>query len=67
MKESLFPIKAANTVIMYSNNQITLELPDLDDQNLMMQCWHLLSEWGSERVALSFMYKASQYLTSDWP
>jgi len=31
MSLSLFPITAANTLIMYHNNQIAFELPDLQD------------------------------------
>jgi len=52
---------------MYSNNQITLELPDLQTQNSFTLWWCSFSEWGRERFALSFIYKACQYLMDEWP
>jgi len=59
-------IKTLNIVIMYSNDWITVELPDLQDQYLLTLCWSSLSRWGRERVALSFAYKASHYLITKW-
>jgi hypothetical protein len=35
---NLCPVNAANTVIVYINDQIAIELPDLQAQNLMMLC-----------------------------
>jgi len=37
---SLFPIKAANTFIMYSNNRTAFESPDIQDKNWLTLCWH---------------------------
>jgi len=64
---SLFPTKAANTLIMHSNDQIAPELPDLQDQELLTLRWRSYWEWGRERVALSFAYKSSQYHIYEWP
>jgi len=52
---------------MYRNNLITFEMPHLQDQFLLVICWHSFSEWGKECVALCFSYKASQYLIFEWP
>jgi len=57
----------ANTMITYSNDQIALEIPDLQDQVSMTLCWRSLSKWGRECVAFSFAYIASQYLINEWP
>ena len=65
--QSLFPIMAANTMIMHSNNQIACELPDLQDQKLMTLCGRSYSEWGLECVATSFAHKDSQYHIYEWP
>jgi len=51
---------------MYCNNQIAFELPDLQHHNPLTHCWRSFSEWGKERVALSFPYKASQYFIDEW-
>jgi len=67
MSPSCFPIKAANTVIMYRNDQITFELPDLQDLDSLMLCWRSFSACSMERVALSFSYKASEHRIDKWP
>ena len=64
---SLFPIKAANTLITNSNNQIASELPESQEQESLMLRWHTYSEWGRECVALSVAWKASQYHIYEWP
>ena len=63
---SLLSIKAANSLIMYSNDQMVFELPDLQDQNSITLCWRSLSEWGRECVAPTFAYAAIQYLIYEW-
>jgi len=63
---SCFPQMAANTLIMYSNNRITFELPDLEVPNSLTLCWHSLSKWGRGCVALCFAHKASQCHTYEW-
>jgi len=50
----LFPMKAAKTLIMHSNDQIASELPDLQDQKSLTLHWPSYSEWGRESVALFF-------------
>jgi len=37
---SLFPIKAANTLIMHNSEQLTFYLPYLQDQKSWTLCWH---------------------------
>jgi len=61
---SIFLIKAADPLIMYSNDQMTLELLDLQDQNSLTLCRCSFSEWGSKYVALFVADIASQYLIS---
>ena len=63
---SLFPIEAANTLIMPNNNRIALDLPDLQDQNSFILCWCSFSELGSQCVALCFAYEVSQYRIYEW-
>jgi len=60
------PLMAANTLIICSNVQITLGSPALQSQILLTLGGLSFSEWGSERVALSFAYKASQYRMYEW-
>ena len=64
---SLFPIKAANTEIMHSNDQFASELPDSQDESSLTLCRHSYSEWGRQSVTLSFPEKASQYHFYEWP
>jgi len=61
-----FPIKAANTWIIYRNKHIAFDLPDLQDQKLLTLRWHSISEWGREREALSFASKDNQYHIYEW-
>ena len=67
MALSLFRIKAAKTLIMHTNYQITSELPYLQDQKSLTLRWCSYSEWRREHVALSFSLKASQYHIYEWP
>jgi len=61
-----FPIKAANTVIIYKNNHIAFDLPDLQVHKSLTLRWRSISEWGRECGARSFAYKASQYCMYEW-
>ena len=53
-------------MIMHSNKQIASELPDLKDQKSLTLHWRSYSEWGRERVAPTFAYRASQYHICEW-
>jgi len=50
MSLSHFAMKAANTLNIYSKDQIAFKLPDIQDQDLMTLCWHALSECGRKRI-----------------
>jgi len=56
----------ANTLIIYRNDHISFELPDLQDQKSLTRCWCSISEWCRERETRSFAYKASQYRIYEW-
>jgi len=64
---SLCSIMMADTLIMYSNNHIAFDIPDLYDHNWMTLCWCWFSEWGRWHAALHFADKASQYCIYEWP
>jgi len=61
-----FPIKAANTLMIYRNDHIAFDLPDLQDQKMLTLRWRSISEWGRECEVRSFAYKASQYRIYEW-
>ena len=52
---------------MYSNDQVTFQLPDLQDQKLVSLCWCSFSQWGREGVASSSTYKDDQYVIIECP
>jgi len=58
---SLLPIKAANTLIIYKNNQITYLLPELQDRKLLMHHHHSFLRDSSNVVTSIFAHKAGQY------
>jgi len=60
------PMKAANTFIIYRNDHIALDLPDLQDKKPLKLRWHSTSEWGRQHEARSFAYWASQYRNYEW-
>jgi len=66
MLPTFFPIKVANTLIIYRNDHIAFELPDLQNQKSLMLCWCSISEWCRERESSSFAYNASQYHIYEW-
>jgi len=51
---------------MIRNEHIAFDLPDLQDQKSLTLRWRSTSEWGREREAPSFAYKASQYPIYEW-
>jgi len=59
MLMSLLPTKAAITSFMPNSDQITIQLPYLQDQKLLRLCWRWFSEWGSDRVAGSLHIKSA--------
>jgi len=63
---SFFPITAANTLIIYRNDHIAFDLPDIQDQKSLTLRWRSISERGREHDPRSFAYIASQYCIYDW-
>jgi len=59
-------MKVANTLIIYRNNHIAVDWPDLQDQKSLTLRWRSISEWGKERQARSFAYRAGQYFIYEW-
>ena len=66
MKRSCFPIKTANTLIIYRNDHIAFELPDLQDQKWLTLRGRSISECGREGAARSFPDNASRYTIYEW-
>jgi len=66
MSLSLFTIKVANTLIIYTNDHIAFDIPNFQDQKLLTRDWRSISEWGREREANSFCYKTCQYCRYEW-
>ena len=58
----LMPIQAANTAIILNYYQLSLKLPDLQDQKSLMLHWHSLSRWGNEDILHWFDYTGSHYI-----
>jgi len=58
---SFFPMKAANTLIIYWNDRIAFDLPDSPDKKSSTLHWRSISEFGTEHEACCFADKASQY------
>jgi hypothetical protein len=56
------PIKASDTLIMHNSEQISLQLPYLKDINFLMVSWQSFSEWGSDHVTWTFVYKGRQFV-----
>jgi len=56
------PLKAANTLVMDNSNQMTFQLPYVQDQKSFMLRRHSFSECGSYQVACSFDGKGGQYV-----
>jgi len=59
---SPFTIKVVNTSVMHNNDQVTAELPYLQDHKLLMLCWRSRLEWGGDRVAISIANNSCQYV-----
>jgi len=56
------PVKAANILVMHDSEQIGFQLPFIKDWKLLMLSLHSFSEWGRDRVALSFAYNGWHYV-----
>jgi hypothetical protein len=63
----LLLIMPANILIMHSNNQHTIESPDLYDQKQLRQCERSFSEWERVRITFYFTSPGSQYLICKCP
>jgi len=63
---SVFPIKAANTLIMNRNDHIAFDLTGLQDQKSLTLCRRSISQWGRERETRSVANKGSQYPIYEW-
>jgi len=53
-------------LIINRKDHITFDLPDLLDQKSLTLRWRPISEWGREREARTFAYRASQYPIYEW-
>ena len=51
---SLLPPKATNTSVMENSIQINIQWPYLQDHKVLTLQWCSFSEWGGDRVAVSF-------------
>jgi len=54
---------AFNMFSRHYNHQVAHQLPDLQDQTLLMLCWCSFSVCAMECVSLVFDYKGGQYIT----
>jgi len=50
----LLPIQAAHTSIMPNSDQSTVQLPNLHNLKVLTLRWGSFSEWGDDRIAVSF-------------
>jgi len=55
-------INAGNMSVVPNSNQITIQLPYLQQQKSLMLRWSSFSEWGCHRIANLFAYKLCQYI-----
>jgi len=53
-------------VSIIRNDQMAFDLPDLQDEKSLTLPCPSISEWGRDREAHFFAYKASQYLIYEW-
>jgi len=58
---SFFPVNIANILIIYNNDHIAFDLPDLQHKKLWTLHWRSIWELGRVREARSCAYEASQY------
>jgi hypothetical protein len=59
---SVLTMRAANTSVMHNSDQITVELPYLQNHQSLMLCWRSFSEWGGVCVAVSTAYTSCKYI-----
>jgi hypothetical protein len=58
---SLLPVKAANTTVMHNNDQVTGELPDIQDHKSLTLRWRSCLQWGGDHIVISFTNKSCHY------
>jgi len=56
---AILTFKAVNTFSRHYNDQVSDQLPDLQDQESLTLCWRTFSESGRVRVAFCFAYQGS--------
>ena len=59
---SLLAIKAANTSVMQNNDQVTGEIPYMQDHKSLTVRWYSSYEWVSEPIVISFANNSCQYV-----
>jgi len=47
---------------MPNSDQLTIQLPYLQDQKSLTLHWRWFSEWDIDHVAVFFFYQSSQYI-----
>jgi len=62
MSISLLPVKATNTSVTCSSDQVTFRLHHLQDQKSWLPGWHSFLGCGSDNATSYFAYTASQYI-----
>jgi len=48
--------------MMHNNDQVTGELPYLQDHKSLTLHWRWYKEWGGDHVAISYANKSRQYV-----
>jgi len=61
----VLPVKHANACSTHYNNQVSNQLPDLKNKNLLTLYWRLFSELRREYVAVSFPCQGSLYIMNE--
>ena len=64
MSLAYLPREAANSSLIEVCIHAPLKLPKMQDLKLLTIICRSFSQWGRERVASTFGYKAGQYLSS---
>jgi len=62
----VLPRKAASTLLRDSSNQVTFQLPFLQDIKSLTLHWRSFSGWGREHDGIIFDMEGSQYLGDEW-
>ena len=59
---ALSPIQAANMSVIHTRDQITVQLPYLEDHKSLMLFWWSVLDWSADCLAVSVAYKRCQYI-----